>query len=444
MKLSKTIKRCMTNSGSFIPFLGILVTTNLQAEPIDCTFKGKSIGEDVTAYVRNGTVTCTDPDTKKMARQVEVKSGKIINEKRYVDGVILSDISQDGSSDNKTHGWAKEYENGKLSKETLYDHGNEKLEKVYFPNGKIKSQRATYEKDPNQKSRVEFDEKGLLVSLECSPAIIDDKQKEWCGFGAKPSLVQIYSHGNVFETLSYDKGQIMSQKQEGQDGVVQKMKVAAKGSELGVEIEYFPNGKKKSETRVNSKGETDGIQRLYFEDSGNLGCEEKYEKGKKKEERCFYENGKTRDVVKYIKRVENRFYVEFESFHDNGQKESAGTAYLQAHQTWAGAYDYYHTFERDGQVKNWDRNGVLTETAEYKEGEKQGWTERFVVSGGKQVCQRRVLYEKGDPIKVEVLKNKMGKWVLVNKGEFFSDGSIKTKGSRSLSQLLYDDCEGEN
>lgn len=35
-----------------------------KAQPLDCFFKNKSIGHDVTAYVRSGTVECKDPDTR--------------------------------------------------------------------------------------------------------------------------------------------------------------------------------------------------------------------------------------------------------------------------------------------------------------------------------------------------------------------------------------------
>jgi antitoxin component YwqK of YwqJK toxin-antitoxin module len=413
------------------------------AQPLDCFFKDKAIGSDITRYVRNGTVICKDQDTQKVAKEVEVKSGKIMSEKKYSDGIIQTETSWDGDPNNNNyHGWRKEYENGKLAKETLYNHGNELTEKAHFPNGKLKYQTAYNEKDRNVKSRVEYDEQGLLVGLECSPAVIDEKHKELCGYVKGPSKVVLYSHGKPFETLTYDQGKPTSTEQVTGDGVKQKTRTAAKGNILGVETDYFPNGKKRSEIRVNASGQTDGVQKFFFKDSGTVASEEVYDKGALLETRIFYRNGQIMRHFKWNPKIINkRRYGSFEEFYDTGTKKSAGECYVKANQLWEGGYESYYTMELSGIYTEWNEESVLRQKTAYKDGYREGVSEIYDVYGKSQKCLRKVTYQKGNPIKVQSFRDENGSWALVGEGEFLPDGSRKQKTGLSMSKLMYGTCE---
>lgn len=395
------------------------------AQPLDCFFKNKSIGHDVTAYVRNGTVECKDPDTKRLARVVEIKGGKIFNEKRYEDGLIKSDISFDNDpKNNNYHGLCKFYEKGKLSKEAIYQHGDAISEKTYFPSGKLQSHFVINDKDKNQKSRIEFDEQGLLVGLECSPVVINDKQKAWCGFAGKVEAVTLYSHGKPFKTLTYKDGKPLSSEQVSQSGVKQKTKTAATATSVGVETDYFENGKKRSEVRVNAAGQSHGPQRYFFKENGNLAAEEIYENGLVRETKVFYQNGKTKVHYKWNgKPVDKKLHGTFEEFYDDGKKESEGTCYVKANQYWAGSYESYYTLVPNGEVKNWDRDGDLVSLERFKDGRRERVSEEYFTKANKEACKLKIEYQDGRARKVQVYLKDAGTWRLKEEASYQADQS---------------------
>ena len=419
--------------------VGIWVSAGYaKAQPLDCFFKNKSIGHDVTAYVRNGTVECKDPDTKKTVRIVEIKSSKIANEKRFEDGLIKSDISYDNDpKNNNYHGLCKFYEKGKLNKETLYNHGDALSEKTYFPSGKLQSHYMVSEKDKNQKSRIEFDEQGLLVGLECSPVIINEKQKSWCGFGAKTEVVSLYSHGKPFKTVTYQNGKQLSSEQVSQNGVKQKTKTAATATSEGVETDYFENGKKRSEVRVNEAGQSHGAQRFFFKETENLAAEEIYDNGLIKETRVLYQNGKNKIHYKWRgKPVDKKLHGVFEEFYDDGKKESEGACYVKANQYWAGYYESYYTLVPNGEVKNWDRQGNLVLLERFKDGRREGVSEKYFYEAGKETCKMKIDYKDDTARRVQVFVNETGGWRLKEEASYLPDKSRVNGKSKQFYQIV--------
>jgi len=154
--------------------------TRIHAKPVECLHNGNIIGTSDFASTEEGLVSCQDPVTKIILKETLFKKWMVVKEKFYKNGVLHREIAYDGvPGQNKYHGWKISYTDGYPTREVLYEHGFPILQRVYFPNGQLKLATATIASNKSQKTRVEFDDQGRLISLQCSKAITGPKQKKW-------------------------------------------------------------------------------------------------------------------------------------------------------------------------------------------------------------------------------------------------------------------------
>jgi antitoxin component YwqK of YwqJK toxin-antitoxin module len=364
---------------------------------VECLHNGEVIGTSDFASVEQGTVSCQDPVSKIILKETLFKNWMVIQEKIYKNGALQKETSYDGvPGQNKYHGWRNTYSDGLPIREELYEHGTPVLQRIYFTNGNLKLATATLIKDKSQKSRVEFDELGNLIALQCSKAVTGPKQKKWCGLDGHESTVALYANGLENRKLTFLDGHLKVYEQlEQNEMMVRRSQPEAKKPFERLQIDNYSDGRKKSEKRVNFAGRLDGLQRHYEHASEGLVIEELFEDGELIESRIFYPNGRTKHHFVWEKVRDHKRFGKYRSFFSSGALEGHGDCYELVHKVWPITFDALSTFLKHGISRHWDEDGEIREMSTWKDGDRHGATEYYFTRAGK-TRMTRAIYKNGE------------------------------------------------
>lgn len=404
------------------------------AGPMECLHNGELIGPLESVYLERGTVTCQDPVTKIVLKEVKFKNWAVSLEKIYKAGSLQVETQFNASEkNNRYHGWRNFYNDGLLMREELFNHGELLLERSYFANGHLKFAAATSPNDKTEKSRVEFDEDGNLTNIICSQAVIGPKHRSWCGLDGSESNVSVFSGGKPSKKLTFVSGKLKTYEQSHDEalaisatGPIQDARKEGRqdGGQNGLHNDFYTDGKKKFEKRYNLNGRLDGIQRFYEHGSDKQVIEDLYEAGSWKESRIFFSTGHTKLHFVWNKISGHRRSGTYESFYESGKLESKGECYNDDSKNWAVSFNAIPTFFKHGQTLTWDENGDLREKSYWKNGERDGTTDYYYGRAG----IRRLIksyYAKGlNSTEKEFIESNKS-WRPVAEREFSASGAIK-------------------
>jgi antitoxin component YwqK of YwqJK toxin-antitoxin module len=388
-------------------------------------------GEKIDAYSSsinegvNATAVCKD-DRGVITGKYVFKNGQKVEEHFYRDGrlyqILRTAYTANGNS--RRHGLQEEfYDSGKhKSKENYLMNDRHGLALRLFENGKIEK-RAHYAKGKELAS-VTYNEDGSTKFFSCSedPTVAElEMFDRLCGFTGKPSEVTTYyKEGQRKYVYIYDEGRIAATKVYSTAGNVTKTTVKPTGTEVGVDILWHANGKKKQETRYHKAGYLHGAQREYDE-SGKLTREAVFESGFITKETLYYLNGQKKRLTSKRKKGEV-VEVSSESYHDNGKVWETGE-YIEIHEEryfGAGAFWDYNWLKPVGVHKEYREDGSLSSVERYQDGKLQGVSATYH-SGGK-IKKLEHTYEAGTLTR-EKRYDESGE--LVFHEEYFKDGSKK-------------------
>jgi len=377
--------------------LAVFLAAPVEASPVECLHNGEVIGTSDFASVEQGTVSCQDPVSKIILKETLFKNWMVIQEKIYKNGALQKETSYDGvPGQNKYHGWRNTYSDGLPIREELYEHGTPVLQRIYFTNGNLKLATATLIKDKSQKSRVEFDEQGNLIAIQCSKAVTGPMQKKWCGLDGHESTVALYVNGLENRKLTFLDGHLKVYEQlEQNEMVVSRSQPEAKKPFERMQVDNYSDGRKKREKRVNFAGRLDGLQRHYEHASEGLVIEELFEDGELRESRIFYPNGRTKHHFVWEKVLDHKRYGKYRSFFSSGALEGRGDCYELVHKVWPTTFDALSTFLKHGISRHWDEDGEIREMSTWKDGDRHGATEYYFTRAGK-TRMTRATYRNGE------------------------------------------------
>ena len=385
----------MLRTSSRLAIVLIFFATQSLAGPVECLHNGEVIGTSELASVELGTVTCQDPASKIILKETEFKSWMIIREKIYKDGSLQAETSYNGvPGQNKYHGWKNTYSDGVAIREELYEHGTPILQRIYSLDGKLKLATATLISDRSQKSRVEFDDQGNLIGIQCSRAIIGPKQKKWCGLDGTESTVTLFLNGVASRKLSFLDGhlKVYQHLEKIEDNL--PTSTPTKKTYERLEIENYSDGRKKSERRRNFSGQLDGLQRHFEHSSQGLVIEELFDEGDLRESRIFYPNGRTKLHFVWDRIVGDKRFGNYRGYFSDGELETKGDCYELVQKTWPFAFDAIPTFLKHGLTKIWDEDGELRERSHWRDGVRHGVSEYYFTRAGK-VRMTKASYKHG-------------------------------------------------
>lgn len=370
----------------------IFLAPPIHASPVECLHNGEVVGTSDFASVEQGVVSCQDPVSKIILKETLFKNWMVIQEKIYKNGALQKETSYDGvPGQNKYHGWKNTYSEGQPVREELYEHGKPVLQRIYFPNGNLKLATATLSADKSQKSRVEFDEQGRLIAIQCSKALIGPKQKKWCGLDGKESTVTLYANGQEHRKLTFLDGHLKIYEQLEQQEVVEKPNEPAEQKPFErFQVDNYSDGRKKSEKRLDFAGRLDGIQRHFEHGSEGLVIEELFDDGDLKESRIFYPNGRTKLHFVWNKLIGEKRFGSYRSYFSNGAMESQGDCYELTQKVWPITFDALPTFLKHGASRYWDEDGELRELSHWRDGERHGTSEYYFSRAGKSRMTKAV------------------------------------------------------
>ncbi len=376
--------------------LGVFLASPVNAGPMECLHNGEVIGTSGFASVEDGLVTCQDPVTKIVIKETQFKNWMVIQDKVFRNGSLQKETSYDGTpGHNKYHGWRVTYSDGQVVKEELFEHGFLTLQRLYYPDGKLKLATATLASDKSQKSRVEFDRDGLLTAINCSRAIIGPKQTKWCGLDGQGSTVTVYANGVESKKLTFVDGHLkIYEHMDEQQIAISEPKRDATNFER-VQTENYSDGRKKAEKRFSVDGKLDGIQRYFDRNSETIVFEELFENELLKESRIFYPNGRTKLQFVWGKNVGEKRFGSYRSFFGSGALESYGDCYELADKIWPATFDALPTFLKNGITRSWDEDGEIREKSAWKDGERHGVTEYYFTRAGK-TRMTKATYKNGE------------------------------------------------
>jgi len=393
-----------------------------KAGPTECFHNGENIGPFESVYIEIGLITCQDPVTKILQKEVKFKNWAVSFEKVYKGGSLQKETTFDAHQyQNKYHGWRKFYEEGILTREELFDHGKLIAQRSYFSDGSLKFASVTLLKDKTQKSLVEFDADGNLTDIKCSAAVIGPKQKKWCGLDGSESTVSIFAAGKPSKKLTFAGGKLTNY-QRYYDGALSVS--ATIRSQNGLENDFYTDGKKKFEKRYNFNSQLDGIQRFYEHGFDKPVIEDLYAAGSWKESRIFHSTGQTKLHFVWNKISGHRRFGSYESFYDSGKLESKGDCYTDINKNWSVSFNAIPTFFKHGLTLTWDENGDLREKSSWKNGERDGITDYYYERAGiKRLIKSSYARGLNSSEKEFIESNKS--WRPVAEREFSASGAIK-------------------
>jgi antitoxin component YwqK of YwqJK toxin-antitoxin module len=386
----------MRRSNLLIFIMSTFFAKQIHGKPVECLHDGNIIGTTDFASVEQGLVSCQDPVTKILLKETLFKKWMVVKEKFFKNGALHREIAYDGiPGQNKYHGWKISYTDGYPTREELYEHGFPILQRIYFPNGQLKLATATIASNKSQKTRVEFDDQGRLISLQCSKAITGPKQKKWCGLDGNPSTVTLYTNGKENRKLTFQDGhlKVYEQLTTTQDSPqAQNLKSKTKFNHL--QVENYSDGRKKTERRINFNGNLDGVQRHYEHTSESLVIEELFENGRLAESRIFYPNGRTKLHFLWAKVAGKKRFGSYRTYFSDGALESRGECYELVQKNWPLTFDAFPTFLKHGSSRSWDEDGEIREESKWKDGERDGTSNYYFRRAGK-TRMTRAAYKNG-------------------------------------------------
>lgn len=385
----------MLRTYSHLMVLIVFSAAKALAAPVECLHNGEVVGTSDLASVERGSVICQDPSTKIILKETEFKNWMIVREKIFKDGALQAETSYDGvPGQNKYHGWKNTYSDGAPIREELYEHGTPILQRIYSLDGKLKLATATMINDRSQKSRVEFDDQGNLISIQCSKAIIGPKQKKWCGLDGIESTVTLYSNGVESRKLSFLDGHLKIYQHLDQDETTTNTSNQPRKNYERIEVENYSDGRKKSERRRNFSGELDGLQRYFERSNQGLVIEELFDSGELKESRIFYPSGRTKLHFLWDRVIGDKRYGSYRGYFNDGELETKGDCYELTNKVWPVAFEAIPTFLKHGLTRTWDEDGELRERSHWKDGERHGISEYYFTRAGK-IRMTKANYKQG-------------------------------------------------
>jgi len=279
----------------------------------------------------------------------------------YTNGNVLVK-GQKNSVGEREGLWEWFYPNGNIKCRIPYKNGKEDgIEEVFYENGNI-SMRIPYKEGKMDGIREWFDKQWNIKARIPFKEGKEDGIAEWFD-----------EQGNITETRVCKNGEV----------------IEITKPELTPHIEYYGNGNVKVKGQRNSKGQREGIWEWFFE-NGNIRCRTPYKEGNMDGiEECFDEQGnitatshwKDGEVIEETK-PELTPHIEY-YFNGNvlvkGQRNSKGQRegiweefYPNGNIKWRIPYKSrtpYKDGKVDGIVEWFDKQGNITETRVWKDGE---------------------------------------------------------------------------
>lgn len=380
----------------------------------NCVYNGVKLdpgAADETATKKNkipdsfsGQVVCFRVPEGNKQEEFWLKKGVRSGEMRHYDSNGRVDESTP-YKDGVVHGIVKKYDHSKgiLQSEVNFKDGNRyglqkdfntqtgALERVYFVN-----------QDGAVDTDIQLNPKGQPTSLTCGLHSAHPEDSKWCGRNGRGSVKIYREDGSLRRTAEYLKGKLDGKVVELNDDDSVETSIYAKGEML--KSSTSKDKKVIAETNYSSKGQSDELEKVFFEGTKKLQAERRWENRQMVSEKLFWESGKLRRDWKMSK--DRR--VKLLEYWENGHPSLDGTYKLVS--------DYYWSSELpDGTIKEFDDSGLPIEIAEYKNGERSGTTKYFYL--GKLV--RLEKYGKFMNYAEDYGKNEK----LIRKTTYNSDGS---------------------
>lgn len=384
----------------------------------NCIYSGKRLNRSIAKPTATetpkippkftGKAVCYDVEKKKRSYEREIVNGKLngweIKFDVYRGGVAEETFFVNGLMSGTRRRY--DHNTGKLRMEMEYRDGEQHgVQKDYFSkSGKLRRIVWISKPLPKKTTSIYFNEDGTLSMLECGPQVLTEHDSAWCGRDGKRGKVVLhgFSRGESWpREIRHYKNNVL-------DG--ERIKLNRKGEALSKEI-YAKGESKSSESYKDGKvisfsknkdGKRSGKTRVFFSGGKQLKIETTWKKGKKTEQKEFYEDGLPRAFYKYDKKgvKVTRFF--------GGKKYSEGR-YKEKRVHW---WEYW---ENDGPLTYYYENGKKKEMIPYKAGEVDGECRRFNESGKLVQADKYVKgtlksskYYRGKKVVREVLYNADG------------------------------------
>jgi antitoxin component YwqK of YwqJK toxin-antitoxin module len=383
--------------------------------PRTCTLNGEEVNlnNGHSTEGKTGIVRCTD------------ESGKVVREEEYRNGVHEGHRMMIGWDGNKTvdtvnakgnrEGLSRKYNPaGKLVLEEHYKDGSDLgLMRKFNDQGKLIAL-AWYE--GGEKARIEYTESGKISELRCGEKSYFAEDREPCGFGGKPSKVELVSsRGQVHRTVVYLNGKKLEQARLDEKGqVTESEKISG---ETRKKQEFFSDGKPRIEAEYRGH-QLHGEEKEYHS-SGKLLRVTRWEDGRMLNETQYYLTGERKARAERKKKGDT-WYVARQLFHDNGRVKDEGVFAERTHMSrWEGFLVDRWAYEAPvGEHRSFFESGQPESVRSYGEdGKEEGLQKTFHANGRPSTEER---------FAAGVLKSRKawdGSGKLVVDEEYFEDGS---------------------
>ena len=367
-----------------------------------------------------GSIVCKEKDTGELQREIKYVNGVETWERFYERGKPRNErfINPQGNS----HGAARAFwPSGKIKAELNYDSGSQRgLCKHFFEDGKVESIGFYLQND--KRTEFVYNQNGTLASIACSAGSFSAEDRRLCGFSGKPGSVTLYaSDGKPFKKLTFDRGELTASNEIADDGKVASTEQYATAKKDGVRVAKFPDGKTKSETRYDSDGLLNGLQR-EFDESGQQIREAQFKAGFMERELLYYLNGQPKRLTEKSKRGD-RVVVRSVAYWDSGRVQREGLFDEVRGQRgfgWGSSWRYGDMVEQ-GEFRSFYDGGALQAVEHYKDGKLTGVSKYYFEDG--KALKQEITYVSGDISRLREFKQD-GR--LTKDETYFKDGSRKS------------------
>lgn len=382
---------------------------NVPHERGTCEMVGQST-EVAAKRPLNGLMQCKD------------KKGKVVEEARFKNGVLISDwfydyrdrkLSFGFSGEDKAHGPAKAFaKGGELLCEMNYVKGKaEGAVREYYPDGKLKNLLWFNNGKSEQAPRVGYSGKGELTHLACPERSRTLEDKELCGFKGRPVTVKTY--GGFEDTVTHLNGRIVKHIRFNRDeGRTWITVYPEPGNRKTYSLEELHKNCKVFRSFSVINDEKQG-RLLEYADNGKLILEKEYKDCVDVSEKSYYMNGKLKE---HSVRNPDGATISTKSYWDNGRLRSKGTLAFKKRA-------YYGSRWTDtvsvGKEYRYAENGSLTEESNHDEEGNLDGARILIDEKGKRT---EAVYRKGTLVSKKLFSSD-GK--LESAEEFYEDGSRK-------------------
>jgi antitoxin component YwqK of YwqJK toxin-antitoxin module len=302
--------------------------------------------------------------------------------------------------DDRRHGETRDYRAGKLKEITMYERGEIRWTKEFYPNGKVQH----YSRGP---VGYRQGEDGLIYDLDCAPDIGDDEQlRALCGF-EEELTVRIYDGTKKVDRIETWRNGVLQKRSAGDSEYAERSTVNfAAGKKHGIERVLGRDGKLAA-TITWKDGVKNGLELEYAEGGTKRTKESVWKAGELMQVTEFYLNGNPRQQEVYAGVQRKRFT----GFWDTGKVQRQGD-FVRCARSWCEQGPHRRFFE----------DGTPESEVHYQDGKRVGlsrswWPNRKQATQEKYVDDRRVESRRWD-----------------DSGTLIADEQYEADGSRKLAR----------